>query len=195
MINNVICNILFIMAFDTQFDNRITINGVGIEDAYGELYDEDHKSKFCTVDSAQTITGAKTFSETCTFSKDINGTALRAKWADLAECYQLDGNYPAGTLLQFGGTKEMTIATTKVNAIVSSAPGFVLNEGNGIPICLSGRVPVRIIGPVSKFDHIKLHNNGVGIVDNETNDYFAVALESNTNQQEKLVLCCCQLTI
>ena len=47
------------------------------------------------------------------------GKAQSSEWADLAEIYQTDKDYPAGTLLQFGGKKELTIAHDEVNAVVS----------------------------------------------------------------------------
>lgn len=175
------------MAFNAQYDDRIVLSGKGLEDAYYDLY----ASKMVTLEDSQTITGAKTFAETCTFNKDINGTALKAYWADLAECYQLDQQYPPGTCLQFGGQKELTIATDTVNAVVSAQPGFVLNNGNGTPVCLSGRVPVRVIGEVQKFDKLKLYKDGVAIVDNNAINCFARALETNKDSKEKLVLCSC----
>ena len=174
----------FIMPVDQKFRNKLFISEVDTTEIFA--YDAD------TVHN----TGNETISGTKTFTNDINGTALRAKWADLAECYKLDKVYPKGTVLQFGGTEELTIATTKANAVVSSQPGFILNNKQGIPICLVGRVPIRVKGKVNKFDHLELSNTpGVAIVNNITADYFAVALESNDAWTEKTVLCVTQLKV
>lgn len=171
------------MPVDEKFKQKLFIAEVDTTEIFAYDADTVHTS------GDETINGSKTF------TSDIQGTAVRAKWADLAECYQLDKAYPPGTLLQFGGLRELTIATTKVNAVVSSTPGFILNEGNGVPICLAGRVPVLVNGVVNKFDHLVLDANGVAKVDNEDPDYFATALEANTNKQQKLVLCSCQMKI
>lgn len=95
-----------------------------------------------------------------TFDKEINGTAMRARWADLAEFKEADREYEPGTLVMFGGEKEITLSRNGVaNAIVTTKPGLVLN-GENIPgktmvgIALTGTVPVRIVGKVKKFDRL-----------------------------------------
>ena len=93
-------------------------------------------------------------------SQVINGTAYRAYWGDLAEYYDADNEYPVGTLMTFGGNKEVTIATEDCNAVVSSNPGVILNNGETFEhpckLALCGRVPVRTIGKVNKFDYLTL---------------------------------------
>ena len=133
------------------------------------------------------------------FNKVIDGTAFRAKWGDIAELYDSDEKYPKGTLVKFGGEKEITIATDVANAVVSTSPGLVLNMNesekmkNPTEIALFGRVPIRIEKPVQKFDRIVLSTTpGVGIVDNSVeneNDIIAISLETKNEDTEKLVLC------
>ena len=171
------------MAVDEKFKQKLFIAEVDTTEIFAYDADTVHTS------GDETINGSKTF------TSDIQGTAVRAKWADLAECYLTDKEYPKGTLLQFGGAKELTLATTKVNAVVSSKPGFILNDGEGTPVCLSGRVEVRVIGSVKKFDHLVLSSSGVATVDNIDDSYFATALQSNDDEGEKLVLCACQLKL
>lgn len=142
----------------------------------------------------QTINGIKTFTST------IYGTALRAEWADLAEKYISDHPYSSGTLVMFGGEKEITIATDHADAVVSTAPGILINgngNGGGVAIALAGRVPVRIKGVVNKMDKIVVDPTtpGVGKVDNQSTDYIARALESSNNKSEKLILCVTRFTI
>ena len=87
-------------------------------------------------------------------------TATNARYADLAERYLADRKYDPGTVLQFGGDKEVTIAgkdmTTKVAGVVTSNPAYLMNvflEGEMVAdLALQGRVPTKIIGPVGKGD-------------------------------------------
>lgn len=138
-------------------------------------------------------TGDETINGVKTFTSDINGTALRAKWADLAENYISDCRYPSGTLIEFGGEKEITIATTKVNGVVSSKPGLLINDDRSsdqclLPVAMTGRVPVAVIGSVKKHDLLVLGQQGVAVVDNTSSSPIAIALEDNLAEQLKLVL-------
>ena len=135
-----------------------------------------------------------------TFTKDINGIAVKAKWADLAESYQADAEYPVGTLVCFGGEKEITVATSHANAVVSEQPAVHMNAEmeNGLPIALSGRVRVRVVGKVEKFDKIILSDlSGVGVADNCSCGTCVVgrALESKETEEEGLVLCVVALNL
>ncbi len=58
----------------------------------------------------------------------FHGVALCAKWADLAETYESDLDYEPGTLVKFGGDKEITIAHGEANAVITSRPGLILNS-------------------------------------------------------------------
>lgn len=153
-------------------------------------------------------------SGTWNFSSTIQGTAYRALWGDLAEYYKSDNNYPKGTLVQFGGEKEITIATEEVNAVITSEPGFILNTQDSFndessqAIALVGKVPVRVIGKCHKFDRLVLSNiPGVAIsydsidendesLDMHRNTYtgmnsniIARALEEKTSDEEGLIIC------
>jgi hypothetical protein len=88
------------------------------------------------------------------------GVSTQAQYADLAENYQADQSYPAGTVLEFGGQEEVTVAMTegsvRVAGIVSSNPAHLMNGGlrgsNVVALALVGRVPCNVIGPVHKGD-------------------------------------------
>ena len=90
----------------------------------------------------------------------FQGTATAARFADLAENYRADDNYEPGTVLMFGGQKEVTIstgkATTKVAGIVSTDPAYLMNSGlidnHVVSLALQGRVPCKVIGKISKGD-------------------------------------------
>lgn len=136
------------------------------------------------------------------FTQDISGCAMSARWADLAEHYAADGCYLPGTLMQFGGEYEVTKATTEVNAVVSNKPAYVMNCNNSYtystPLVMVGRTPVRVAGPVKKFDKLVLSDiPGIARVrlDGEDNPVIAVALESDDDVREHLVQCTVQLRL
>lgn len=87
------------------------------------------------------------------------GVSTQARYADLAENYLADLNYEPGTVLAFGGAKEVTIAgeeTARVAGIVSTNPAHLMNgalKGSDVvALALQGRVPCRVIGPIRKGD-------------------------------------------
>jgi len=87
----------------------------------------------------------------------VTATATSARYADLAERYESDADYEPGTVVVFGGIKEITVsnkmADPRVAGVVSTAPAYLMNsESDGLPIALRGKVPVKVIGKVSKGD-------------------------------------------
>lgn len=170
--------------------------GVGIDNLRDEI-----GRNYVTLNTQQTITANKTFSGNVTFTNTILGVAQYALWADLAECYASDAQYQPGTLVKFGGKYEVTVADDKVNGVISSKPGFLLNREqiNGVPVALSGRVPVRVVGRVERFDNIVLSSEypGVGVVDNTATPEFVIAkaLRSKHTKEEGLVLCATRFTL
>lgn len=143
--------------------------------------------------------GDETINGTKTFTSDIMGNAYAAYWGDLAEYYDADNEYPVGTLMTFGGNKEVTIATEDCNAVISSKPGVILNSGENFEhpckLALVGRVPVRVIGTCKKFDYLQLSEiPGVAralpnLDDFKFNNIIARALENKDSEEEGLVLC------
>jgi hypothetical protein len=95
------------------------------------------------------------------------GTATTAQYADLAENYLADSQYEYGTVLEFGGVFEVTLAsaaTTKVAGIISQNPAHLMNaDCRGefvVPLALQGRVPCKVLGPVSKGSMMVSAGNG-----------------------------------
>ena len=87
------------------------------------------------------------------------GVSTQARYADLAENYQADAQYEPGTVVEFGGEAEVTIATEgtkRVAGVVSTNPAHLMNGSlqgrNVVPLALQGRVPCKVIGPVAKGD-------------------------------------------
>ena len=152
------------------------------------------------VNSAHVVhtNGDETINGNKTFTAEINGTAMRARWADLAENYLSDKEYAPGTLIKFGGEKEITIASGGVvNGVISSKPAFLLNaENEGLPVALCGRVPIRVVGKVNKGDKIYLSNiDGVGTIENTNTTPIGIALENKETENENLVMCVTKFTL
>ena len=113
-----------------------------------------------TLKSLTLTTGGDTINGVMTGRWRLDGASrLQATYADLAEYYEGDQEYEEGTVLVFGGDKEVT-TTTQINdtrsaGVVSANPAYVMNdEQKGIKVCiaLAGRVPVKVIGRVKKGD-------------------------------------------
>ena len=107
--------------------------------------------------TAGTITGRWTLTGT-----SPNESRLQATYsADLAEYYEGDKEYEVGTVLVFGGDKEVTVtnkqADTRVAGVVSNTAAFAMYEGcPGLKnlVALQGRVPVKVVGKIEKGDLI-----------------------------------------
>lgn len=97
------------------------------------------------------------------------GTATTALYADLAEKYSADAYYAPGTVLSFGGSQEVTISSVdadrRVAGVVSTNPAHLMNsslESEFVAkVALTGRVPVSVVGKVSKGDMMVSAGNGV----------------------------------
>jgi len=84
--------------------------------------------------------------------------ASSAQYADLAERYLADHPYPAGTVVAFGGSEEVTLSDqdhdVTVAGIVSDRPAYEMNAAlagdHVIAIALAGRVPCQVVGPIRR---------------------------------------------
>jgi hypothetical protein len=101
------------------------------------------------------------------YSDNFVGIASSAKYADLAENYVSDLEYEPGTVLEFGGEFEVTLASdfsTKVAGVVSSNPAYLMNSecfGTYISaIALQGRVPCKVKGSIKKGDFLVSGGDG-----------------------------------
>jgi hypothetical protein len=86
--------------------------------------------------------------------------ATSAQYADLAEKYIADAEYAPGTVVIFGGEKEVTVSSADadraVAGVVSTNPSYIMNSGLEAEyvatVALTGRVPTRVTGTVRKGD-------------------------------------------
>lgn len=95
------------------------------------------------------------------------GSKLQATYADLAERYVADAVYESGTVLEFGGEHEVTLATdgtARVAGVVTTNPAYVMNsmcEGEFVAeIALQGRVPCKVRGVIRKGDMLIAGGDG-----------------------------------
>jgi len=102
--------------------------------------------------------GVGNIGSSTTYFNTVFAKATSAQYADLAEYFESDQEYDTGTVMIFGGSKEVTrsveYADQRLAGIVSTDPAFVMNatQPNSLPIAMAGRVPCWVIGPVSKGD-------------------------------------------
>ena len=106
------------------------------------------------------------------FAVEFNGTATSAKYADLAEKYETDSEIEAGSVVVFGGEKEITECDSecdhRVAGVISTDPAYMMNsDGEGQYLALTGRVPCKVVGPVAKGDLLVTSDvKGHAMVDN-----------------------------
>jgi hypothetical protein len=104
------------------------------------------------------------------FATTFSGVSTTAKYADLAERFAVDSPLIPGTVVELGGLKEITMAVLELSeavfGVISTLPGFLLNGDAGSdathpPVAVNGRVPVRVIGLVTKGDRLVSAGNGL----------------------------------
>lgn len=127
------------------------------------------------------------------FVGNLQGNAASANYADLAEKYTTDSELAPGTVVMVCEHQDHELETCTETGfpvgVVSTQPAFLMNSAleNGQAIALKGRVPTRVTGAVAKGDLLFASANGC--VSKSGVYKVAVALESNTDQGEKLVEC------
>ena len=106
----------------------------------------------------------------------ISGAAIDANYADVAERFAADEIYAPGTVVELGGTAEITIANTELSetvfGVVSTKAAYLMNSKAGTdlthpPIAMTGRVPVLVIGQVNKGDRLVSAGNGMARAANQ----------------------------
>ncbi len=122
----------------------------------------------------------------------VHAKATSAQYADLAELYLADAEYPIGTVVMIGGEAEVTACQFGHRAIgaVSANPSYLMNSGleGGTKVALKGRVPVRILGAVKKGQNLIAGQNGCATAAvYHSSEVFGIALASSDDIGEKLV--------
>lgn len=130
----------------------------------------------------------------------FKGIATSALYADLAENYMAESAYESGTVVTFGGSEEVTITNnaydTAIAGIVSTNPAYLMNSDlkgdTVVAVALTGRVPCKVKGPVSK-GTVLVSSELPGIAMAIDNSKFAPgcvigkALESIDDEEVKII--------
>ena len=122
------------------------------------------------------------------------GTATAARYADLAELYLADKDYPVGTVVKIGGEKEITAYTAldyiRALGTISDKPAYLMNKDleDGVPVALKGRVPVRVLGPITKGQGLGA-SALPGVAAMNAVNYFGIALQDHLEYTEGLIEC------
>jgi|TARA_R110000823_G_scaffold23279_1_gene69590 hypothetical protein len=104
----------------------------------------------------------------------VHAKATSAQYADLAEIYEADSEYEVGTVVIFGGDKEITVssmgADPRVAGVISGAPAYLMNsKATGLAVALQGKVPCKVVGQISKGDMLVTHSQHPGVARQGTN--------------------------
>ena len=122
----------------------------------------------------------------------VYAKATSAQYADLAEVYETDAEYEVGTVVVFGGDKEVTISTEgndpRVAGVISEKPAYLMNsESAGQPVALMGKVPCKVVGHIVKGDMLSTDpaNNGVAkkTHDPQVGEVIGKALENYDSEE------------
>jgi hypothetical protein len=95
--------------------------------------------------------------------------AQSAEYADLAERFAADVEYEPGTVVEIGGSAEITKCTQELSenvlGVISTKAAYLMNAAAGSdathpPVAMTGRVPVKVVGQVRKGDRLVSAGNG-----------------------------------
>jgi hypothetical protein len=116
-------------------------------------------------------TGANTTAGNITGNWTLTaGSRFNATYADLAERFEADQYYDAGTVVELGGDKEITAVQYELSedvfGVVSDTAGYLMNAAAGDdsthpPIAVGGRVKVKVIGKVRKGQRLVSAGKGI----------------------------------
>ena len=99
----------------------------------------------------------------------VSGNQINANYADVAERFHADTIYQAGTVVELGGSEEITISTTELSesvfGVISTKAAYLMNSQAGEdathpPVAMTGRVPVQVVGIIHKGDRLVSAGNG-----------------------------------
>ena len=161
---------------DTLTDGTVSINNGAITGAQNITSLATITGSVVTDGTAQitsgAITGATNITATGTVTANLfSGVATAARYADLAEKYSSDEDYEPGTVVKFGGEKEITASDSEgdpaVVGVISTDPAYMMNnDAEGLFVALCGRVPCKVSGPVAKGDLMVSAQDGRAKADN-----------------------------
>ena len=99
----------------------------------------------------------------------ISGNQINANYADVAERFEADEALLPGTVVELGGSAEITQVNTDLSenvfGVISTRAAYLMNSSAGSdathpPVAMTGRVPVNVVGQVLKGDRLVSAGNG-----------------------------------
>jgi hypothetical protein len=99
----------------------------------------------------------------------ISGNQINANYADVAERFEADEELSPGTVVELGGSAEITQVSAdlseKVFGVISTRAAYLMNSSAGPdathpPVAMTGRVPVKVVGSVARGDRLVSAGNG-----------------------------------
>lgn len=129
-------------------------------------------------DGTNTVTGNLTPAANVTYNlgsgtawfNNVYGRSYQAAYADLAERFESDSPYDVGTVVELGGPAEITAVKDELSenvfGVISTSAAFIMNARAGDDqthpaVAVNGRVPVNVVGPVTKGDRLVSAGKGV----------------------------------
>jgi len=124
-----------------------------------------------SVTTANITTGGNTVAGQLTGNWTLTtGSRLQATYADLAERFEADAYYDAGTVVELGGEKEITSVKYELSedifGVISNTAAYLMNSGAGNdtthpPVAMTGRVKVKVTGTIKKNDRLVSAGEGI----------------------------------
>ena len=115
-------------------------------------------------------TGVGNIGSAGSYFNQVFATATTALYADVAERFESDELLDPGTVVELGGTKEITRSRVELSenvfGVISTRPAFTMNGGAGEndthpAVAMTGRVPVNVTGIINKGDRLVSAGNGI----------------------------------
>ena len=192
---------------NTLIDSRVTNAFVDALNVDADTLDDLNSTQFLRSDANDTHSGTITPSSDNAvdlgsgslrynevYAVTFQGTASSAQFADLAEKYETAEELEAGTVVCFGGDKEVEACKTpvchKVAGVISTDPAYMMNSGGeGQYVALTGRVPCKVTGKVEKGDLIVSSNvEGHGMADNNAGPGRIIGKAVGSNEEGESVI-------
>ena len=114
--------------------------------------------------------GVGNIGSSSSYFNTIFATATTALYADVAERFAADVEMLPGTVVELGGTAEITKSVDELSenvfGVISTRAAYLMNAGAGTdsthpPIAMTGRVPVRVTGSIRKGDRLVAAGDGL----------------------------------
>ena len=114
--------------------------------------------------------GVGNIGNSSSYFNTIFAKATSAQYADVAERFAADVFMEPGTVVELGGSAEITCSQTELSetvfGVISTQAAYLMNSGAGTdathpPVAMTGRVPVKTIGVIRKGD--RLVSAGAGV--------------------------------